>query len=69
MLNIMSLAFIISQPLFFSHFPIVKLSDFVSLNYLATTFFNVATVFSLKVANFEPGNYDIFPITTQELHR
>ena len=54
---------------FFSHFPIVKLSDFVSLNYLATTFFNVATVFSLKVANFEPGNYDIFPIATQEFHR
>ena len=35
---------------FLSPFPIIKLSDFVLLNYLATTYFNLWTVFSLKVA-------------------
>ena len=30
---------------FLSLFPIVKLSDFVLLNYFATTFFSLATVF------------------------
>ena len=39
MLNILSLASIILRPIFFSLFPIVKLSDFVLLNYLANTFF------------------------------
>ena len=40
---------------FLALFPIVKLSDFVLLNYLATTFFNLATVFSLKVAKWRFG--------------
>ena len=40
---------------FLALFPIVKLSDFVLLNYLATTFFNLATVFSLKVAKWRLG--------------
>ena len=31
---------------------LLKLSDFVILNYLATTFFNLANVFSLKVAKW-----------------
>ena len=31
---------------------LLKLSDFVILNYLATSFFNLATVFSLKVAKW-----------------
>ena len=41
---------------FLSFFPIVKLSDFVLLNDLATTFFNLSTtVFSLKVAKWRLG--------------
>ena len=46
MLNILSLvSIIISWPIFVSLFPIVKLSDFVLLNFLATTFLNLGTVF------------------------
>ena len=59
-LNILPLACVILVANFFYLFPIVKLSDFVLLNYLATTFLNLVTVFSLKVAkwlfffDFEP---------------
>ena len=38
---------IISQPIFYL-FPIVKLSYFAILNYMTTTFFNLASSFSLK---------------------
>lgn len=44
-LNILPLACVILVANFFSLFPIVKLSDFVLLNYLATTFLNLVTVF------------------------
>ena len=40
---------------FLSLFPIVKLSDFVLLNYLATTFLHLGIVFSLKVAKWRLG--------------
>ena len=36
---------------------LLKLSDFVLLNYLATTFFNLATVFPLKVAKWRLRNF------------
>jgi len=49
MLNIQFHVSMILQPIFFLSFPIVKLSDFGFLNYLATTYFNLATVFSLQV--------------------
>ena len=55
MLNILSLGSVISRPIFFSVFPIVKLCDFVLLNYSATTFFNLATVFCLKVTKWWLG--------------
>ena len=62
MLNILSLvSIIISWPIFVSLFPIVKLSDFVSLNYLATTFLNLATVFLWKSAN---ADVDFFSISS-----
>ena len=48
MLNVLSLASIISWPIFFSLFPVAKLSDFVLLNYLAA-------VFSLKVSKWRHG--------------
>jgi len=40
---------------FFSLFHVAKLSDFVLLNYLATTSLNLATVFSLKVSKWRHG--------------
>ena len=52
MLNILPLACVILVANFFSLFPILKLSDFVLLNYLATTFLNLVSVFSLKVAKW-----------------
>ena len=44
---------------FLSLFPIVKLSDFVLLKYLATTFFNLASVFPLKVAKWRLGFFAV----------
>ena len=50
---------IISQPIF-SLFPIVKLSYFAILNYMTTTFFNLASSFSLKNCfNFEDCGYHL----------
>ena len=40
---------------FFPLFHVAKLSDFVLLNYLATTSLNLATVFSLKVSKWRHG--------------
>ena len=40
---------------------LLKLSDFVLLNYLATTFFNLATVFLWKSPN---GDFEIFSISS-----
>ena len=54
-LNIITVCAIILWPIFFSLFSIVKLSDIRLLNYLATTFLNLVTVFSLKVGKWRRG--------------
>ena len=66
MLNTLSLACVDNNLAanFLSLFPNVKLSDFVLLNYLATTLFNLATAFKFEIALPKPHN--IFSTSKQE---